>query len=1076
MNVHVPKNPLFRISGLIFFGIGAIMIGLAFFLPRLIDINAYREEIVQILQESLNRRVSFSRGEFSMRIGPSFTFENLRVAEPDDRGTFLETRRVTIHLALFPLLQKRVVMRDVVLDGATVRLLRDSGGRLNIDDLLQPGQGTYQVHLKKIQLRSGTIHWNDMAAPGGGFAGRAEEVAFSMSGISRGHRGEFKLSCLLPGGSGPVTRLSLSGSAKVPASGPLTNTELKATCDLKQAEPGRYWPYYGRYIPFPNPGGRLDFTTTFKGTLANFSAKGRVNLAGAVVIWPTVFHHPVNPRLAQLEYELRLTPDRLDMSSLKFSADGFRVKGSCLLQDITSNDLRITARASTEPFQLEGLRQWIPYGIIADDASRYIEEHITGGLFRLETGLLDGRISQIAHMERGTNYNVLHIKGTVERGIVSYGRNVPAFANIRAGLEMLGKDFIVSRATGTFGGSPFKLDGRITDYPLETPCQYPFQMEIVPRPAEVAWIAKFAGAQKLEFSGNSLLNLKGEGYIPAYRLSGDWDLQQASYSFPGTVAKPAGFKSHLAFSSVLGREESRLTSLTYTLAPLALSATANLKYAKRPDLAFEIQTNAFTLGDSLPILTRWQSHRPRGRVQAHLTGSGNPEDFSAMEYRGAIALTSFSFLPGEGMRPISNINGRLNFKGNSLETSSISVNYGTSAVTAQGRISNFKHPEAEIRLSSPELFLRDITTTPVAAGAGIRNLQASVVLKDDSYEIRSLSGLINSSRFAASGTYVGGSAPKADLTISSPRLDVNDLLLLMAAGEQKGGKRAPLPELKLKLAVEEGVYRNIAFSNLKGSVLQENGVLYLQGIETELYGGVLTAKGRVAPLEAQGNRYDLNFNLARLQADRFLQALDITREVTGTLYLQGDITARGASFADIRKTALGNLRLRLDDGSLRRFSTLSKLFSILNVSQLFKFHLPDMVAGGMPYTEIKGSFSVKDGITSTQDLFIRGNAMNISIIGSADIVREEMNFTIGVQPLQTVDRFVNRIPVVGWILTGKDKSFITAYFEAKGKWSDPQVKAIPVKSMGKGVLNIFRRVFELPVRVFTDTGEVLLGQ
>jgi hypothetical protein len=30
--------------------------------------------------------------------------------------------------------------------------------------------------------------------------------------------------------------------------------------------------------------------------------------------------------------------------------------------------------------------------------------------------------------------------------------------------------------------------------------------------------------------------------------------------------------------------------------------------------------------------------------------------------------------------------------------------------------------------------------------------------------------------------------------------------------------------------------------------------------------------------------------------------------------------------------------------------------------------------------------------------------------------------------------------------------------------------------MGKGVLNVFRRVFELPVRLFTDTGEVLLGK
>jgi uncharacterized protein YhdP len=130
----------------------------------------------------------------------------------------------------------------------------------------------------------------------------------------------------------------------------------------------------------------------------------------------------------------------------------------------------------------------------------------------------------------------------------------------------------------------------------------------------------------------------------------------------------------------------------------------------------------------------------------------------------------------------------------------------------------------------------------------------------------------------------------------------------------------------------------------------------------------------------------------------------------------------------------------------------------------------------MPYNNIKGSFAISDGGIVTQDLFIASDAINISVVGNANMVREDLNFTIGVQPLQTVDKVVNRIPVVGWILTGKDKDFLTVYFEAKGKWSDPNVTAIPAKSLGKGVLNVFRRVFELPVRLFTDTGEVLLGK
>jgi hypothetical protein len=113
---------------------------------------------------------------------------------------------------------------------------------------------------------------------------------------------------------------------------------------------------------------------------------------------------------------------------------------------------------------------------------------------------------------------------------------------------------------------------------------------------------------------------------------------------------------------------------------------------------------------------------------------------------------------------------------------------------------------------------------------------------------------------------------------------------------------------------------------------------------------------------------------------------------------------------------------------------------------------------------------------ATQDLFITSNAINISIVGSADIVREELNLTLGAQPLQTVDKIINRIPIVGWLLTGKDKDLLTAYFEAKGKWASPQVSAIPVKSLGRGILHIFVRAFQLPVKLFTDTGEVILGQ
>ena len=89
MNLFSTSRTYIKISGLIFLLLSAIFIGLAFFLPRLLDINAYRDDILATLQKSLNRKVSFSRAEFSMQFGPSFVFDTVVVKEPDGGSDFL---------------------------------------------------------------------------------------------------------------------------------------------------------------------------------------------------------------------------------------------------------------------------------------------------------------------------------------------------------------------------------------------------------------------------------------------------------------------------------------------------------------------------------------------------------------------------------------------------------------------------------------------------------------------------------------------------------------------------------------------------------------------------------------------------------------------------------------------------------------------------------------------------------------------------------------------------------------------------------------------------------------------------
>ncbi len=1067
-----------KLPAILLFAFATLVTATALFLPYLLDLNAYRDEITTALQQSLNRQVSFSSGTFTWHFGPSFKFKTFNVKEIDGKADFITAKQITVTLALLPLLEKRVEFKSLILDGATVSLIRRADGTLNIDDLLKPGDDTVTLDFNKVSVTKGELLWSDLAEGKEPFSETVRNISFSANHLGRGQKGHLKLSAEINAAKGDQARISLSGDLQLPPDGiALLETIFDGDLSLKHADIGKYWRYYGRFIPFTNSGGRLDLVTSFKGKAQNFSAKGKISINGASVNWPTVFHSVLTPKALKLEYSAALTKELISISAIDLSMEGFRIKGSFQIQDYLTKDPRITARASTPAtFRYEDVREYVPYGIIERDTADYVENKIKTGIFKLDTGVLDGRISQITHMEIGENGNTLMIRGPVEKAILSYGPKAPTFNNLKGIIELKGKNFNLIGMTGNFGTSPFSLDGSITEYNTDKKSDYPVKMNIAPHTPEIAWLAKFAGIPMLEYSSSSSLLLSGSGHYSAYRLQGEWDLVQAAYSLPGYVNKPQLLPNSVKFSSVIGKDSTKVTSVSYALQQMIISGSGLIGYGEVPYLGFDLQTNRFVMNDALPILAMWRKYKPQGTVQAHIQGGGDPDDLSAMDYYGSVDLTSFSLLPDEQLKRISDITGTIAFKGNSLETSSIVTRYGSSMVTMKAAVRSFKNPEGDITLFSPQLFLRDVSLAERHPEASVSRFNANLTLRKDGIALHSSSGLINSSNFSLNGIFVTGRNPQATISLVSSKLDFDDLRIFLSPARTGDRPEAPGMDVKLKLNILSGNFGKMTFSNLDATADREKGTIYLRGMTAALFGGQLTANGRIASSGEQGDRYDLHFDISRADAEKLLAALDISRQATGTLSLQGDLTARGSTMLEIKSSALGNLRLQMVNGTLRKFNTLAKVFSILNVSQLLKFKLPDLSSYGIPYSSIKGSFSVKDGILATQDLFITSSAINMSIVGSADIVKEELNVTLGAQPLQTVDKIINRIPIVGWLLTGKDKDLLTAYFEAKGKWSDPQVSAIPVKSAGKGILQIFIRAFQLPVKLFTDTGEVIFGQ
>ena len=97
------------------------------------------------------------------------------------------------------------------------------------------------------------------------------------------------------------------------------------------------------------------------------------------------------------------------------------------------------------------------------------------------------------------------------------------------------------------------------------------------------------------------------------------------------------------------------------------------------------------------------------------------------------------------------------------------------------------------------------------------------------------------------------------------------------------------------------------------------------------------------------------------------------------------------------------------------------------------------------YNKILSSFDIKDNVMTFDDFYLDSNSIQFSAIGNYNIETKIIDSTIGVQPLETLDKAVSVIPVIGWVLTGEGKKLIVISFTATGDISKPEIDLAPIQ-------------------------------
>ncbi len=185
---------------------------------------------------------------------------------------------------------------------------------------------------------------------------------------------------------------------------------------------------------------------------------------------------------------------------------------------------------------------------------------------------------------------------------------------------------------------------------------------------------------------------------------------------------------------------------------------------------------------------------------------------------------------------------------------------------------------------------------------------------------------------------------------------------------------------------------------------------------------------------------------------------DISGNFTYKLQLQAE--ARGEE--DPLRHLNGKLTLLSNQGRIYRLTLLMKILQILSISNILTLNFPDIQKKGFPYRKLLIEAEMQKDTVKIEKGILDSSALRLYSYGKIYPFSSKINLTILAAPFTTLDKILSSIPLIGKILTGESKTFISFPLRVTGDLKNPSVIPLSPLSIGKGILNVFKRIIKTP--------------
>ena len=503
-----------------------------------------------------------------------------------------------------------------------------------------------------------------------------------------------------------------------------------------------------------------------------------------------------------------------------------------------------------------------------------------------------------------------------------------------------------------------------------------------------------------KFAGPAHVSLNLNGNLDSFKFEHQADLTQVEYQIPGFMKKRSNaLNKFKAKGNVLKNGGIIIDSWSYELGGNQVSGSAGIPDLDNPKYTISVASDNFQVYPSRQFF-QFLDAEMDGALDFKITGSGNLNNLQDSKFEGEMKFKELKIRPKNFLSPLM-VDASLIFKEGRLDIRSGNIKSGQSGLKFSGVYKRGDAPSLDLNLTGERLNIDELLPEPQG-------------------EETSFIDRLNQSEFFAKG---------------------------------KGEIRFDLDKLDYKLFTLDQVIGSIV---LKNREIEMKDLVFDSNSSVNSGGRILIDAKGVGHFEGSVQARDMETkNLFSFFGNIFENSLSGDVKT-----VDARLKGSGKDWKEIFRSLSGNLSLDIQSGNINLEKLkrgVRRLFSSIPQPNPLK---KDAASS---FKQISGDFVAKDGIFKTQNFVIETENQRTSIVGTFDLVNNQMDTVVGIAPLAGLDRFLTQIPVVGKIITGGDeKSILKNYYTVKGDFNNPEITLTPFTSLGKRVMGIFQAILQAP--------------